>query len=142
MSKEVKKLYFVFSAFVVNIIAIPIIGVHAQELVAYIIFTLCVVLLPLYVLYSKDALASIGRVSNMPAHQSIVVWVIACLPTLTFGLLAIAIGVSIVAWVVYNVLIERQPEYSGAFLGLGLGPGLLCFGLLLLKSLWIKRKIV
>lgn len=49
-------------------------------------------------------------------------------PQAVFGITSIAIGLSIVAWVLYNSLIEEQSQYSGGFLTFGVGPALVIFG--------------
>ena len=55
-------------------------------------------------------------------------------PQAFFGLVAIGIGLSIVAWVLYNTFVQRQPHYSGGFLTFGIGPALAVFGVGLLRS--------
>lgn len=49
-------------------------------------------------------------------------------PQASFGLLCAAIGLAIVIWVPYNSFVERQPEYTGGFMSLGIGPVLILFG--------------
>ena len=51
-------------------------------------------------------------------------------PIVIFGAISILFGASIVLWVLYNTLIERQPEYSGPtyLMGFGIGPTLIAFG--------------
>ena len=49
-------------------------------------------------------------------------------PQAFFGLLSAAIGLTIVVWVLYNLLVERQPQFTGSFLSLGIGPALVAFG--------------
>ena len=136
------KLYAVFAAFLINLILVPVLGIYANSLVGYSIFTLFVVLLPLYVLSSKDALEYIGHATELSATQRLVAWLVACIPVLTFGLLATGIGAAIIFWVLYNFLVERQPEFTGPamFGGFGIGPALVVFGLYTLRSLWVKQK--
>lgn len=50
-------------------------------------------------------------------------------PQALFGLLCAAIGLAMIVWVLYNTFVERQPEYTGGFLTLGIGPVLVLFGL-------------
>ena len=142
MSKPLIKLYIVFAAFVVNLFLIPIIGKYANHLVGYSLFTLFVVLLPLYVLFSKDALVHIASTTNIGASQKVLAWVIACIPAFTFGLLATGFGAAIIVWVLYNYLIERQPEFTVpvVFGSFGIAPAMLFFGIYTLKSLWVRRK--
>lgn len=47
------------------------------------------------------------------------------IPQLLFGLVALAIGLAITGWVLFNVFIERQPEYSGGYFSLGVAPALI-----------------
>ena len=50
------------------------------------------------------------------------------IPQLIFGLLCVGIGVTIIGWVLYNTFVEKQPQYSGGFLTLGIGPVLVLLG--------------
>ena len=49
-------------------------------------------------------------------------------PQALFGLLCATIGLGIIVWVLYNTFVERQPQYTGGFLTLGMGPSLVLFG--------------
>ena len=51
-------------------------------------------------------------------------------PIALLGFASLAIGIGIVGWVLFNVLIERQPAYTGdaRLPSLGLGPLLILFG--------------
>jgi hypothetical protein len=51
------------------------------------------------------------------------------LPQALFGVLCAGVGSVIVIWVLYNTFVERQPQYNGGFLTLGIGPTLILFGL-------------
>ena len=42
-------------------------------------------------------------------------------PLALFGLVCLVVGVAIIGWVLYNVFIERQKEYSGPGFVIGLG---------------------
>ena len=142
MRNPLNRLYAFFFAFLGNIFVVLYLGTKANHLVGYSIFTLCVVLLPLYILVSKDALEHIANTSKISNFQKSITWLIACLSTIIFGLLAISIGIVLILWILYNILIERQLEFSMPMLfsGFGLGPSMLIFGLYCLKSLWVKRK--
>ena len=56
--------------------------------------------------------------------------VAASVPVLMLGLVSIALGLAIIAWVLYNQLIERQSEFTGgsALFPLGIGPALVAVG--------------
>jgi hypothetical protein len=57
------------------------------------------------------------------------------LPQAIFGLLGIAIGICVIAWVIYNSLWQRSENYTGGFLRFGAGPALVALGLgLLVKA--------
>jgi predicted permease len=63
-------------------------------------------------------------------------------PLALLGLICLVVGVTIVGWVLYNVFIERQDEYTGFVVGLGsfsVGVALAIYGWDTLRSL-IRRK--
>jgi hypothetical protein len=65
-------------------------------------------------------------------------------PLAFFGLVCLVAGVAIIGWVLYNVLIERQKEYSGPRLVFGLGSfgvgvPLVLYGWYTLRSV-VRRK--
>lgn len=84
--------------------------------------------LPLAVLYWIDLGREI-RNTQKPSPLGRVLGVLMGVPQALFGLLCIAAGSVIVGWVLYNTFVERQPEYTGGFLTLGIGPVLVLFGL-------------
>lgn len=56
---------------------------------------------------------------------------------LVFGVLAVLMGLSIIIWVLYNYLVERQPEFSGPkyFVGFGVALPMLSVGIYWLRNL-------
>jgi hypothetical protein len=50
------------------------------------------------------------------------------IPQALFGLLCALAGVSIVFWVLYNSFWHRDPNYTGSFMTMGIGPLMLLFG--------------
>jgi hypothetical protein len=60
---------------------------------------------------------------------------------LTFGVLAVFLGLAIIAWVCYNEFIERLPQYGGLhwWEPFGIGPILVATGWFWLKNLAQKR---
>jgi hypothetical protein len=60
---------------------------------------------------------------------------------LTFGVLAVFLGLAIIAWVCYNEFIERLPQYDGfqCWEPFGIGPILVTIGWYWLKNLGHKR---
>ncbi|WP_299948308.1 hypothetical protein [uncultured Microbulbifer sp.] len=62
------------------------------------------------------------------------------IPQALIGLASLGIGVGIVIWVLYNSFIERQEEYTGGFMSLGMSPMFIGFGLLLLVSAFKRSR--
>jgi hypothetical protein len=89
--------------------------------------------LPLVVLYWID----LGRELRSTQRSGIFIRTLGIaigVPQALFGIVCAGIGLSVVAWVLYNTFVERQPQYSGGFLTLGIGPALILFGVGWLRS--------
>ena len=56
------------------------------------------------------------------------------MPQALLGLVTATAGLGIIGWVLYNTLVERQPEYTGGLMTLGVGPALVLFGMTWLRS--------
>jgi len=56
---------------------------------------------------------------------------------LVFGSLAVLFGLSIIAWVLYNYVVGRQPEFTGPrlFSGFGVALPMLTVGIYWLRNL-------
>lgn len=68
-------------------------------------------------------------------------------PLALFGLVCLVVGVAIIGWVLYNVFIERQKEYSGPSFVIGLGSfgvgvPLVLYGWVTLRSAVRRKKKV
>ncbi|ACV27301.1 hypothetical protein [Kangiella koreensis] len=50
-------------------------------------------------------------------------------PQALLGMVCIAMGLGIIGWVIYNSFWETMPQYSGSFLQVGAGPGLVMTGI-------------
>ena len=62
---------------------------------------------------------------------------IASLPAFSFGLIALVTGLTLIVWVLYNVLVERQPEFRWSpWQGFGIGPPLVVAG-----WIWMRRAL-
>lgn len=57
-------------------------------------------------------------------------------PAILFGLTSITIGFAIIAWVLYNTFVERQPEYTGStpWMSFGIAPAAIAFGASVIRS--------
>ena len=91
-------------------------------------------IIPLCVLWAIDFFRSDDKSS--PAWIRIMMRV----PIALLGILSSCIGLAIVAWCLYNVVIQRMPEYNGPgdavglwLDGFGIAPALLTFGWYLLR---------
>lgn len=111
-----KKLAIVSALFVANLFLIP--TFKGTEAVGYLIFTLCIVLFPILVLSIIDAL---GFLKSSPEETVFgrLLAVVLSIPAFLLGLGTFAIGASIILWVLYNIFVERQPEYTGPGILLG-----------------------
>ncbi|QSX42399.1 hypothetical protein [Shewanella cyperi] len=141
MPHDAKRLLYIASAFLAVLILIPVIGRLANSYVGYFLFLEFVVLLPLLVLMSADALHALDVDPGGKKAARVAVRLIASGPVLVFGLLGIICGGAGIVWVLYNLLIERQPEFNGSFYaGFGIGPAVLLFGIA--KVLSVFRRAV
>jgi hypothetical protein len=69
------------------------------------------------------------------------------LPLAVFGLVCLVVGVGIICWVLYNVFVERQEEYTGPSFITGLGSfgisvPLIAFGWFTLRSSFRRKEEV
>lgn len=79
---------------------------------------LSVVALPLAILYTFELGTELRR---HPGRMARVAGWILGIPQTLFAITAISIGVAIVVWVLYNLLVERQAEFRGGSIGLVIG---------------------
>jgi len=95
--------------------------------------------IPLFVLTWVD-LGRALRQAESPTRLTFVLGIFFGLPQVVFGLIAVACGISILAWVAYNSFFERQPQYTGGFLTFGLGPALVLMGWYWLREAFVKSR--
>ncbi|WP_394205855.1 hypothetical protein [Shewanella waksmanii] len=140
MQSSRKFVYFSF-VFLCTLFATPVIGYNFHELVGYWVFLIFVIELPIWVLLSKDTITELNNSDTGSKFMRVTVRVIASLPSLSFGLLALCIGIAIVLWVLYNLLIETQSEYSGSLLipSFGIAPLLIYWGFKTVKHVLLMR---
>jgi len=91
------------------------------------------------ILFCFDYAGELRLLEHKTKYQKIISGVL-LLPQALFGLISFLIGISIALWVLYNTFIETQSEYSGGFLTFGVAPALIIFGLVSLKSIFIKEE--
>lgn len=141
MKKEIRRILLVFTLFIINLVLVPIIGRVAHSYVGYSLFTLFVILLPLLVITSKDALVAVKTDDTIHQGLKWSVLLIAAFPTLIIGLLSLGIGVTILIWIFYNYFIERQASFTSGMLfsSLGIAPLLVTFGIFYLRTIWQKK---
>jgi hypothetical protein len=95
--------------------------------------------IPLFVLTWVDLGRTLRQVES-PTRLTFVLGVFFGLPQAAFGLIAVACGISIIAWVAYNSFVDWQPQYTGGFLTFGLGPALVLFGWYWLREAFVKSR--
>jgi len=103
-----------------------------------IFFILLFIWLPIFLLTAKDKLIKLKE-NTGDNYLGKISHILLALPIALLGLISIIIGVAIVAWVLYNQFIERQPQYKApiSYLGLfGIGPSLIGMG-----AYWIYSAI-
>ena len=85
--------------------------------------------LPLLVVTSMDLLVE-SKTDPRRTTARRALMIVLSVPAGLFGLTSIVFGLAIVAWVLYNLLIERQPQFHGWswWQGFGIGPALVGFG--------------
>lgn len=69
------------------------------------------------------------RSLDHPSRAQRIAGIVMGVPQALLGLTCFVWGAGIVLWVLYNVFVERQPGFPSLVLGLGVGPGLIAFGL-------------
>jgi hypothetical protein len=84
---------------------------------------------------TNDDTTKFGRVFNIVFR----------VPLALFGLTCLVVGVAIIGWVLYNVFVQRQKEYSGPsfIFGLGsfgVGAPLVLYGWFALRSVLRRKK--
>ena len=90
--------------------------------------------LPLVIVTLLDVLVGLRtRPPSSGLGRSLVVLLSAPLGAL--GLTSLAFGAAIIAWVLYNLLVETQPQFSGwsPFISFGIAPTLIGFGWFLVR---------
>lgn len=124
-------------AFSISIILVPFVGHNSQGLVGYLLFLIFFIELPIVVVMSRDVLFELNTSSSGSIIFRLLIRAIASLPSFIFGATSICIGIVIIGWVMYNVFIERLPEYTGYALlpSLGIGPVLVYWGYSNIKSI-------
>jgi hypothetical protein len=108
-------------SFVIFVLSVPLIGFNGWFGIGIPIG------LVLSILYWFDLAWKI-RNAPSPTRALRIMGVLMGVPQALFGLLCVSIGLAVVIWVIYNSFVERQPQYSGGFMTLGIGPALILFG--------------
>jgi urea transporter len=98
-----------------------------------------VVALPVSILLWLDYGRELRAIPHPSRARRLLVFFVG-VPQVLFGLLSLVAGVLIVVWVLYNSLWKRLPEYSGGFLGFGVGPVLTLFGFGLIADAFRKSR--
>lgn len=97
----------------------------------FFLFTL--ISLPLAVLYWIDLGRQLRNVQG-GGRMMRLLGIVMGVPQALFGLAVVLVGLAIIGWVLYNTFVERQEQYSGGLMTLGIGPVLVLFGTGWLRS--------
>ncbi|MCC5811788.1 MAG: hypothetical protein JJU06_15565 [Ectothiorhodospiraceae bacterium] len=124
--KAASKRFLAVIVFLTALVGVIASTTHEGWLTAWFLL-LIFVGLPVFILAWIDLGSALRSLDNPTALQR-AAGVLFGVPQAVFGVVSIAIGLSIVCWVLYNSLVEEQPQYSGGFLTLGIGPALVIFG--------------
>ena len=69
------------------------------------------------------------------------VGLILSIPQALFGFVAVALGVAITLWTAYNLLVERQPQFTGGLIpSLGIGPALALAGYWWMRTAFTRKR--
>ncbi len=128
----VAKTAIYLALFIFNLLLIVI--CKTPEFADYLVFSLSFILFPLLVLSLLDDLPSLRkniRLMNLPEKSP--TRTLLTIHNILLGLLSLLIGLSIVAWVLYNSFIELDASYSGpdvitSFSSFGIGLPMIYFG--------------
>jgi len=130
------KLCAALVAMPLSIVAAHLIDAHeAVEILCGVIFMLALACAFLYAMELRHALLD---VQDAPWPVRALRAMIA-VPQAIAGLVSLCLGLTIIGWVLYNNLVERQPAYSGGFLTFGVSSGLVFFGYALLRNAFVRR---
>ena len=107
--------------------------IHAGDwgaIVCGVVFVFALACAFLWLLELRDALSQ-DAAADWPKRA---LRTLIALPQALFGLFTLCCGLAIIAWVLYNTFVERQPEYSGGFLTFGMSTGMTVYGYRWLRS--------
>lgn len=136
MTTEMKRLRLKLG---LSILLMPVlIGLTLLMETAVFLILLIFISIPLALLYCIDIAKEIQKTHHARQGFSLIV-TLARLPQICLGLSSIFIGVAITLWILYNLFIERRPEYSAGFFrsifGLvSVGPAFVIVGLYWLRG--------
>ncbi len=83
---------------------------------------------PLIILWWIDLGRELRAASSRSKWKYVLGFVMG-VPQALLGVVCITMGLGMIGWVLYNTFWERMPQYSGSFLQLGFGPGLVMTGI-------------
>jgi hypothetical protein len=92
---------------------------------------------PMSILLTIETGRTLREVPGLPRSLRVLGYVLS-IPQALLGFLTAAIGVAIILWVLYNLLVERQPQFTGG-LSLGIGPALAIVGYWWMRSAFKKK---
>jgi hypothetical protein len=109
----------------VALMPMAVLGLRVTRLELF--FLVFIVGFVLSILWWMD-LGRLLRAIEQPTSLQRVLGILFGIPQALFGLLCIVAGGSMVAWVLWNSVVQQESQYSGGFLTFGIGPMLVLFG--------------
>ena len=121
------------------VVLVALIALSSDDTTLTVLFLLLIFLgLPVLILFGIEAGRTLRTLPDVPAPWK-AIGILLSLPQAVFGLVSVLLGFSIILWVAYNFLVERQPEFTGGVIpSLGIGPALLAAGWWWLRSAFRK----
>ena len=95
--------------------------------------------LPMSILLTIEAGRTLRDAPELPRSLRVLGFILS-IPQALLGFVSAAIGVAIILWVAYNLLVERQPQFTGSGWSLGIGPVLAVVGYWWMRSAFRRTR--
>ncbi|MCD9097111.1 hypothetical protein LU699_15125 [Luteimonas fraxinea] len=115
-----RKLLSAFAAMVLSVLALR----HMHSDVFFFTFIAAMILA---IMYWLDVGAEL-RAAEDPSPALRILGILLGVPQALLGFTCLIAGTAVVLWVLYNLVVERQPGFPSLILGFGVGPSLITFG--------------
>ncbi len=76
----------------------------------------------------------IRKYEQLPNESKPIPWTFLRMCRMVLGVVAIFLGLAIGGWVIYNLAIERHPDFRGGFLNFGIAPVMVACGVFWVRT--------